>query len=97
MQSMQLAVANSVRQSNSSSVPEKVNSWIARLFGCWHREMSRPFSNNGQAYRVCLHCGAQRKFNLSNWTTQGAFYYNRPNTQIHTPLHNRIRLAARAN
>jgi hypothetical protein len=98
MQSMQLAVAQSdLRQSSPSSVPERVNSWIARFFGCWHREMSRPFSHQGQAYRVCLNCGAQRKFNLANWKTQGAFYYNRPGTEVHSQLRNKIRLVARAN
>jgi hypothetical protein len=98
MQSMQLAVAQSdLRQSSPSSVPERVSSWIARFFGCWHREMSRPFSHQGQAYRVCLNCGAQRKFNLANWKTQGAFYYNRPGTELQSQLLNKIRLVARAN
>jgi hypothetical protein len=94
MQSIQLAVANSdVRQSGPSSIPEGVGGWIARLFGCWHREMSRPFSHHGQAYRVCLTCGAQRKFNLSNWKMQGQFYYNSPDSE----LVNGITLVARAN
>jgi hypothetical protein len=94
---MQLAVAQSDLRQSSPSVSKRVGDWIARLFGCWHREMSRPFSYQGQAYRVCLDCGAQRKFNLANWETQGAFYYNRPNAQVQSQSHNRIRLVAREN
>ena len=97
MQSIQLAVANADVHQSVTSVPEKVSSWIARLFGCWHREMSRPFSHQGQGYRVCLHCGAQRKFNLNNWTMQGAFYYNRPSSQVYVQRRKKIRLVARAN
>jgi len=55
--------------------------FVARILGCWHTQMSRPFSHQGQAYRSCLNCGAQRKFNLGNWEMQGSFYYNRPSTK----------------
>jgi hypothetical protein len=27
------------------------------LFGCWHRNLSRPFTLSGWTYEVCLHCG----------------------------------------
>jgi hypothetical protein len=30
------------------------------LFGCWHRNRSRPFTLSGWTYEVCLNCG--RKF-----------------------------------
>ncbi|HEY8188985.1 MAG TPA: hypothetical protein VIF64_23155 [Pyrinomonadaceae bacterium] len=53
---------------------------ITRLFGCWHKEMSRPFSSQGQTYRSCLRCGARRQFNLGRWEMQGRFYYRRPST-----------------
>ena len=59
-------------------ITDKISGWVARVFGCWHREMSRPFSHKGRAYRVCLNCGAQRKFDLGNWRTQGNYYYGRP-------------------
>jgi hypothetical protein len=58
-----------------------VKGWINRLVGCWHLDMSRPFSSQGQAYRVCMNCGAHRTFNLKNWETQGDFYYNKPTTK----------------
>jgi hypothetical protein len=81
MQAGQLTYAKSnVGNFDASSVSEKVGGWVARLFGCWHTEMSRPFSHQGQAYRTCLSCGAQRKFNLGNWETQGDFYYRLPST-----------------
>jgi hypothetical protein len=58
-----------------------VGSWFARLFGCWHKEMSRPFTDHGQTYRSCLDCGARRQFNLRRWEMQGDFYYGLPSGQ----------------
>lgn len=52
-----------------------VGKLVARIFGCWHKEMSRPFSNQGQTYRTCLDCGARRKFNVASWEMQGDYYY----------------------
>jgi hypothetical protein len=49
--------------------------WLTRIFGCWHREISRPFTLNSESYRVCLECGAQRQFNLQTWEMTGPFYY----------------------
>jgi hypothetical protein len=63
---------------STASVMAKIGEWMARVFGCWHLEMSRPFSHQGHAYRTCLHCGAQRQFNLGNWEMQGNYYYGRP-------------------
>jgi hypothetical protein len=81
MQAGQLSKPNlDVRQVSVSAVTERLNGWIARVFGCWHTDMSRPFSHEGQAYRVCLKCGAQRRFNLGNWKMQGEFYYQRATT-----------------
>ena len=55
--------------------------WLARVFGCWHKEMSRPFTDQGQTYRTCLDCGARRQFNLRRWEMQGDFYYGLPSRQ----------------
>ena len=30
---------------------------IELLFGCWHRNLSRPFTVSGWTYKVCLTCG----------------------------------------
>ena len=54
----------------------KIGGLMARVFGCWHADLSRPFSRGGRAYRKCLNCGAQRRFNLGNWEMQGKFYYS---------------------
>lgn len=56
----------------------RIGDFMARVFGCRHGELSRPFSHGGRAYRSCLNCGAQRQFNLSNWQMQGSFYYHTP-------------------
>jgi len=45
-----------------------------RIVGCWHREMSRPFTVGGETYRVCLGCGARRQFISECWETTGRFY-----------------------
>jgi hypothetical protein len=29
------------------------------LFGCWHRNLSRPFTLSGWTYEVCLNCGKE--------------------------------------
>ena len=56
----------------------KIGGSLNRLFGCWHSRMSRPFSSDGQSYRVCVSCGARRQFDIRSWETQGDFYYGRP-------------------
>lgn len=58
-----------------TGVKEKIGGFMARVFGCRHGELSRPFSREGRAYRSCLSCGAQRRFNLGNWQMQGNFFY----------------------
>ena len=79
MQAAELTIANSsVPQLDSTSVTSKLDSLMARVFGCRHADMSRPFSRDGRSYRSCLNCGAQRQFNLGNWKMQGGFYYGQP-------------------
>ena len=85
MQAGQLTIANSTVAPlnsssllDSSSVTGRIGSLMARVFGCRHADMSRPFSREGRAYRSCLNCGAHRKFNLGNWQMQGRFYYGQP-------------------
>ena len=48
---------------------------LGKLFGCWHKELSRPFTNRRSSYRACLHCGARKKFNTETLKTSGPFYY----------------------
>jgi hypothetical protein len=49
--------------------------WVGDFFGCQHREMSRPFSRHGEAYRVCINCGARRQFDQKNWVSSGRHYF----------------------
>jgi hypothetical protein len=48
---------------------------MGKLFGCWHKELSRPFTNRRTSYRSCLNCGALKKFDTENLKTSGPFYY----------------------
>ena len=76
MQAGELTIANSnIGHIDASSAIGKIGNLMARVFGCWHWELSRPFSREGRAYRTCLNCGAQRQFNLGNWEMQGKFFY----------------------
>jgi hypothetical protein len=47
---------------------------LKRVFGCWHREMSLPFTRGNETYRTCISCGARRRFDLERWTMVGEFY-----------------------
>ncbi|HYJ86838.1 MAG TPA: hypothetical protein VEW46_12325 [Pyrinomonadaceae bacterium] len=76
------AIIHNHPQISSFSRNSAAPGWLARLFGCRHREMSRPFSIHGQAYRSCVDCGARRQFNLERWQMQGDYYYGLPTSRI---------------
>ena len=62
----------------SAVVPDlirKMRRVTARIFGCWHLNMSRPFSRGNESYRTCVACGARRRFDLERWELVGSFYY----------------------
>jgi len=75
MQTQPSILSNNINVLNSIPSGGGSGSWVARVFGCWHREMSRPFSHQGRSYRTCLSCGAHRRFNTGSWEMQGSFYY----------------------
>lgn len=52
----------------------RVNNVFRRVLGCWHRQMSLPFTRGNETYRTCVSCGARRRFDLDQWTMVGAFY-----------------------
>jgi hypothetical protein len=58
-----------------SNIASAMVNWLCEIFGCPHKQMSRPFSRHGEAYRVCLACGARRRFDEQTWNTRGPFYY----------------------
>ncbi|HEY0003543.1 MAG TPA: hypothetical protein VGB17_01940 [Pyrinomonadaceae bacterium] len=63
--------------------------WLTRIFGCWHMELSRPFTREGQTHRVCMECGARRQFNLEKWELVGDYYYDAP--PVINPVRTRVR------
>lgn len=56
---------------------------LVRLFGCGHRNLSRPFSHKRTTYRTCLQCGARKQFDTQTLKTLGKFY-NSPKVVIGT-------------
>lgn len=48
---------------------------LGKLFGCWHQEISRPFTIGKDSYRACLNCGARKHFDPQTLKTSGAFHY----------------------
>lgn len=54
--------------------------FIDKLFGCRHRNVSRPFTKGKVSYRVCIECGARKRFETSSFKTVGSFYYAPPVT-----------------
>jgi hypothetical protein len=53
----------------SKALNEAARSLLQRVLGCWQHDLSRPFTNNGRTYRVCVKCGMSRDFNLTTWQT----------------------------
>ena len=48
---------------------------FAKIFGCEHDNISRPFTTGKTSYRTCLGCGARKQFNSETLQTFGSFYY----------------------
>ena len=54
---------------------------VSKIWSCWHRKMSRPFTHEGETYRVCLKCGMRREFDLEAWKTGHSYYFPRVRTR----------------
>ena len=67
---------------DGSKLLKAVSNGLTRLLGCWHMEMSRPFTRDGETQRVCLGCGARRQFDVKRWEMVGAYYYDSPSKSI---------------
>lgn len=67
------SLLESQRQVDTQVFGEKVGIFV-RLFGCGHKNLSRPFSHRTVAYRSCLQCGARKQFNAQTLETVGGFY-----------------------
>lgn len=48
---------------------------FGKVFGCWHKHLSRPFTNVNGSYRACLDCGARKHFDTKTLKTFGSFHY----------------------
>ena len=69
-----------VESNKSPKMTTRLMQGLSKIFGCTHKEMSRPFSRHGEAYRVCISCGAHRRFDERTWNSQGPFYYAEAST-----------------
>jgi hypothetical protein len=49
--------------------------FIASLFGCWHKHLSKPMSDKNTTYQACAECGARRCFDPDEFKAKGPFYY----------------------
>lgn len=65
------------RQVDLAGLGGTLAQWLVRLFGCWHGEMSRPFTRDNETYRVCMDCGARRDFDPLRWEMVGGYYYSK--------------------
>jgi hypothetical protein len=70
----QNTIAASLINRTSGSFGEKIG-FVASLFGCWHKSLTRPISDKNTSYRACLDCGARKKFDTERFRTMGPFYY----------------------
>ena len=61
---------------NLSAVKAVKISWLAHLFGCWHKQMGTPFTRGSRTYCACRECGACRKFDMVSWKSVGPYFYN---------------------
>lgn len=68
-----LSVAT-ITERSEETVGQKIGI-VGKIFGCWHKRISRPFTTKESSYRTCLDCGARRKFNPENLKTSGPFYF----------------------
>jgi len=67
-------IAERVLGRTASSLGTKIGLW-GKIFGCWHNDLGRPFTNKEGSYRVCTECGARAKFDTETFKTLGKFYY----------------------
>jgi hypothetical protein len=62
---------------------EEKQSFVKRLFGCWHSRMSKPVTADNTTFCYCKDCGLRRKFDIETFKLQGAFYSPRPDQTIY--------------
>lgn len=70
----QRTIAEAVLNRTNGAFGKKIG-FFGKVFGCWHKKLSRPFTNRNASYRACLNCGARKKFDTKILKTVGPFYY----------------------
>lgn len=70
----QKIIAETVLNRTNGAFGKKIGV-LGRIFGCWHKELGRPFTNRNASYRACLRCGSRKEFDTESLTTFGPFYY----------------------
>lgn len=55
----------------------------ARVFGCWHRKMSKPTTKDNITYRYCIKCGMRRNYDLKKSESTGPFYAPKVSEDLH--------------
>lgn len=66
---------------NDAAFIEK-QSFLKRLFGCWHSRMSKPVTIDQKTFCYCKDCGLRRKFDTRSFRLEGAFYSERPGKTV---------------
>ena len=56
---------------------------LARMFGCYHRRMSRPVTTGNLTYQYCPACGIRRKYDAVTFTPERELYYPANETDLH--------------
>ena len=67
-------IADSIVNNQNETFGGKIG-LLAQLFGCWHQQISRPFTIGNASYQACLHCGARRAFDTQTLKIYGSFHY----------------------
>jgi len=67
-----LADSSTVRESDPFG--SKIG-FVASLFGCWHKRLTRPFTSDKNTYMACVECGARKKVDAKEFKVSRAFYY----------------------
>lgn len=67
-------ITDSLNKESDNSLGNKIG-FFGKVFGCWHKRLSRPVTRDRVTFRSCIECGARRRFDMERYQTMGPFYY----------------------
>ena len=67
-------ITDSLNKESDNSLGNKIG-LFSKVFGCWHKRLSRPVTRDRVTFRSCIECGARRRFDMERYQTMGPFYY----------------------